>query len=287
MHHVAERLGLALAFVLCLSALPLQTGALTLDEVAWENVSGLDNTIVVFTLIFSNPAQVPSEPVEGTINAQEFGAFLPDVDLICEFSIPSLPPGETYEVECRINLGELPETPERLDAAGNRQVIGTGGAPLPPPGTPGVIIVSCPLPDFWGGGVDVEWTGDGGGQVIVHRGILPVCSGRGPSYIFTNVGCEAPEGAAWSFSDVCPGWTPNLVTEEFGQAPNPLPPGPWTGWIAVESDLPLGEFCEFKMDLSCGIGVAEINITAEICDCDAVLPLEPATWGQIKSLYPE
>ncbi len=256
----------------------------TLDDVQWTNFNGPGGPSVEFRLTFSNPDPTPSETLTGTVNAQDFGAFLPDGVMICEFTVPPIDPGETHVVTCVIELEDLPPSPPRQDEAGNFLVV--PGGPPPPPGVPGILLFDCPETDFWAGGVDVVWSGDGGGQAIVHRGLLPVCSIAGSvSYIRMETNCDQGGGVGWSFSDLCSGWTANLVTEQFGQAPNPLPSGPWTGWIEVTSTQPLGSVCDFDVDLTCGVGSAEINVTGEVCDCDRTVPLEPATWGLIKNHY--
>jgi hypothetical protein len=256
----------------------------TLDDLQWTNFQGPGGPSVEFRLTFVNPDQTPSEPLQGTINAQEFGAFLPDGPLVCEFTVPVMAPGETHVVVCQVEIEDLPPAPPRQDEAGNFIVV--PGGPPAPPGMPGVLLVDCPESDFWVGGVDVTWTGDGGGQAIVHRGILPVCSVVGSvSYVRMETDCSSGGGVGWSFSDVCAGWTANLVTEQFAQAPNPLPSGPWTGWIELRSTQPLGSVCDFDLDLTCGIGSAEINVTGQVCNCDRAVPVDSSTWGQIKNHY--
>jgi hypothetical protein len=275
----------SLALVAFGLALAARAGARgLLEDLTWENFNGPGGPAVEFRLTFINPDAAPSEPLEGTVNAQDFGAFLPDGILICEFSVPPLAQNETHVVVCQIELADLPPVPPRQDEAGNFLVV--PGGPPPPPGVPGTLVFDCPVTDFWAGGVDVIWTGDGGGQVIVHRGMLPVCSVPGSvSYIRLDMDCNQGGGVGWSFSDVCAGWTANLVNEFFFQAPNPLPSGPWTGWIEVTSTQPLGAVCDFDLDLACGAGTAEINVTGQICDCDRAVPLEATSWGRIKNQY--
>jgi hypothetical protein len=276
MHHVVRPSASLIAALIFLTMLSVQAPAITLDDIAWENLGDNPVPTVVFTATFRNEATEDSEPVDGTINAQPFGAFLPNVSLICDFHVPSLPPGATFDVVCEIDIGELPPDPDRFDIAGNRI--------NPPPGTPG-IRTSCPLPDFWGGGVDVFWIGDGDVEVILHRGILPVCPGRGTSFIRVLMDCGVPDQVGWSFSELCPGWEADLLDDNYDPAPNPLPAGPFQGWIAVSTDAPIGEVCEFNMDLTCGDAIGLIEMTGEACDCDLQVPVEPSTWGRIKNLH--
>jgi len=286
MHRVTRQLAGLLALVLLLApAAPIEARIeVSIDEVAWENRGVPPDQTVVFTIPFVNPDAAPTPATDGTINAQEFGAFLPDTDLICEFTIPPIPPNGRVEVVCEIRLDDLPGNAPRLDLAGNWLALPTSP---PPPGFPSVTVVGCPLPDYWGGGIDVIWEGNEPGQAIIHRGVLPVCQGFASSYIQISTNCTDLGGIAWSFSNLCPDWTASVVNSVFAPAPNPLPSGEWTGWIEVSSNLPLGASCDLDLDLTCGPGIAKINVTGEVCQCDRPLPLEPSTWGQIKSMYPE
>jgi hypothetical protein len=285
MHPIARRFAslLALVFLVALSVPVEARPLLSIDEVTWENRGVPPDQTVLFTLPFENPDPETTPPTQGRINAQEFGAFLPDVDLICDFTIPPIPPSGRVEVTCEIGLEELPGNSPRLDAAGNWLFL--PGSPAPP-GYPSIVVVGCPLEDYWGGGIDVVWEGSEPGQAIIHRGILPVCFGLGISYIRISTNCTDGGGISWSFSDLCPGWNANLVNSVFTQAPNPLPPGPWTGWIEVSSNLLLGETCDLDLDMTCGTGIAVINVMGQVCQCDRPVPNEPSTWGRIKSTYP-
>jgi hypothetical protein len=285
MHHIARRSAAltALVFLLALSAPVEARLLLSIDEVSWENRGVPPDQTVLFTVVFVNPDSEATAPAEGRINAQEFGAFLPDADLICEFSLDPIPPGGRAEIMCEIRLDELPTNAPRLDAAGNW--LSLPGTP-PPPGHPEITVVGCPLPDFWGGGIDVVWEGDDPGQGIIHRGVLPICEGVSSSYIGLTTNCSDNEQIFWSFSDVCPDWDANLVNNVFAPAPNPLPPGPWTGWIELGSDLLLGATCDLTLNMTCGNAIAEIDVSGEVCQCDRPVPLEPSTWGRIKSYYP-
>lgn len=255
----------------------------TLDDVGWTNFNGPGGPSVEFQLTFVNPDGTPSEQLEGSINAQQFGAFLPDEGLICTFTVPSIPPGGTQLVVCTIELEDLPPVPPRYDEAGNFLVV--PGGPPPPPGVPGTLVGDCPEVDFWAGGVDIIWTGDGGGQAIVHRGLLPVCARAGAiSYIRLQSNCGS--GASWSFANLCPGWSANLVTSQYAPAPNPLPPGPFTGYVEVFTSQSQGAVCDFDLNMLCGDATASIHVTGEVCDCERPVAVEPSTWGRIKSTYP-
>lgn len=286
MHHLTRGLPAFLALIfLLIPAAPLQARIeVSIDEVAWENRGVPPNQTVLFTIPFVNPDAETTPPTDGTLNAQEFGAFLPDTDLICEFTVPSIPPNGRVEVTCEIGLDELPGNAPRLDLAGNWLAL--PGSP-PPPGFPSIAVVGCPLPDYWGGGIDIIWGGNQPGQAIIHRGVLPVCQGFASSYIEITTNCTEGGGIGWSFSNVCPNWTANVVNSQFAPAPNPLPAGQWTGWIELTSSLPLGASCDVDLDMTCGTGIAKINVTGQVCECDRPLPLEPSTWGQIKSMYPD
>jgi hypothetical protein len=284
--HLNQRLRSAfLAACLGVAAFSAAHARGTLDDVSWSNFNGPGGPSVEFRLTFGNPDGTPSEPLQGTVNAQEFGAFLPDVALICEFTVPSMPPGGTHVVVCTVELEDLPPAPPRFDEAGNYLII--PGGPPAPPGTPGVLVGDCPVVDFWAGGIDVIWTGDGGGQAIVHRGLLPVCARAGAiSYIRLEMDCGSAGGVSWSFSNLCSGWSANLVNAQYGQAPNPLPPGPFTGYVEVFTTQNQGAVCDFDMNLLCGDATGTIHVTGEVCDCERPVAVEPATWGRIKATYP-
>jgi hypothetical protein len=256
-----------LAFVLALSLPFLGARALAVgvDEVTWETFG----TNVQFTIIFVNTGSTPSEPISGEVNAQRFGAFLPNEGFICDLSVPSLQPGETFTIVCEAEPGtDIPLSAEKilpweLDSVGD-----------------------CPPDDFWAGNVEIAWVGDGGGNVDVHQGTLQMCPGAGNSCIRVRIAC--PEAASWMFSEACAGWTFTLVDENFEPAPNPLPPGQFDGWICVQGDPadPVGLSCSYELQVTCGGETAIVSIVSEVCDCLA-LPVEPSTWGRIKSLIGE
>jgi hypothetical protein len=212
-----------------------------------------------------NNDEVPSDPVSGTLRPQPFGAFVdtPD-DLICTFEVPSLPGGGKYTVNCEIPFDLLPKDAKRL---------------LPWQGETG-----CDPDNFWAGGVEAAWTGDGDGIEFVHRGTLQVCPRVGPSYIRILVDC--PESAGWFFdTKACGGgFSTDLMDFNLNEAPNPLPPGEFHGWISVDTDteVPFGETCPFSLFMTCGDITREIHVTAVTCDCDRVVPVEESTWGRIK-----
>jgi hypothetical protein len=210
-----------------------------------------------------NNNEVPSDPVVGEFRPQPFGGFVGNQGGgIGVFEIPSLPGGETYTVINEVPLDDLPPSARRL---------------LPWEGE-----VGCPIDDFWSGGVEASWTGDAGGLEAVHRGSLLVCPMEGCSYI--RVLADCPDGAYWEFQDVCPGFETGLVDNDFNEAPNPLPPGRFEGWICVDGDreLNFGETCAFDLVFACGDETAPLHMTVLTCDCSRATAVEPSTWGAIK-----
>jgi len=247
---------------------------LTENDISWQQ-SGSD---VTFTLVFHNPDANPSDEVTGALNSQEFGAFLENIGVICNFTVPPIPPGGMHEVMCTVPLSSLPQSAQVL---------------LPPakaaPGGSDDRIAACPGPN-WFGNVDVIF--GAGGQVNAHlAGNVPVCPTAGPTYIHLIVDNCTP-GASWSFANVCPNWTVSLVSDAGGfpggPAPNPLPgsPPPFDGWICISANaaVPIGSVCCFDLNLDCAGQMARITVWAEACDW-ATVSVESRSWSAIKSLF--
>lgn len=271
----ANTYGLVLAAALmvpvCTLAAPPELG---MDDISWVQV-GQD---VQFTLTFRNPGATASDAVSGVLSSQQFGAFLENFGLICNFDVPSIPPGETWMVNCTVPLSSLPQGAEVLLP------------PTKPSDVPGDgLAQACTVPN-WFGNVDVMF--GAAPTVNAHlAGNVPVCVGGGPTYIHIIVD-NCPAGATWNFTNVCMNWTVALVSDAGGvpglPAPNPLPPNPppFDGWICISAAaaVPVGTVCCFDMNLSCGGQPATIRIWAEACPCSTV-GAEESTWGKIKSLY--
>jgi len=49
----------------------------------------------------------------------------------------------------------------------------------------------------------------------------------------------------------------------------------------------LGEMCDLNLDLTCGTGIAQINVTGGDLPVRSACPVERSTWGQIKTQYPK
>ena len=241
-----------------------------LAEASWTT----DMDLVTFHLVFHNPdPDTPSLPVSGSVFSQEFGVFLPDQGLIDEFDIPPIPPESFFDVFFEVPLSGLPPT------AGE---ILPGNGPLAP-GVHGVAQPLCPPDDHWDGNVDIFWGVPGAlAQVLAHYGTLQVGPGVGNSYIHVVTNCAFP--ATWTITGLCAGFSATLVNEDLSPAPNPVPAG-WTGHICVSAaaSVPVGSTCCFKVNFNCGGIPGVIDLCVEVCDWTT--PVEPVTWGRIKSLY--
>ena len=136
--------------------------------------------------------------------------------------MPPLPAAGTWETTYLVPTDSLPpETPRLPDDAG----------PV------------CPQTEAWRGSVEVAWSESGvpGGSTS-RRGyaLVPVAPGDGASHVLLTIDGPDPAGTTWSFEEPCPAWSAELLTDAGGApgspAPNPIPPGPFTGWVAVSAD---------------------------------------------------
>ena len=48
--------------------------------------------------------------------------------------------------------------------------------------------------------------------------------------------CDPNATIIWTFSGVCPDWSASLLNDDFTPVASPLPPGSFTGWIAVQAE---------------------------------------------------
>ncbi|MBU1950711.1 MAG: hypothetical protein KJ927_18505, partial [Candidatus Eisenbacteria bacterium] len=153
-----------------------------LGAVDWETLPGTD--IVQFHLRWDNPSLTETTSmISGTMNSQEFGAFMPDFGPIGQFDVPALAPDSFFDIFFEVALADLPPNPI------------TQGEP--PPGGP------CPTSDHWDGNVDIAWDGSGGpGQVNYHFGDLTVCAGGGASLIHVAE-LVCPTDMPWTISGLC------------------------------------------------------------------------------------
>ena len=131
---------------------------------------------------------MPSGPVNGTLNSQHFGVFLPDYGQIGSFSVPPIAPSSFFDVFVEIPLIQLPPPPDKQIGQP-----GPGPESMSPHGGPR-ISNDCPSDTNWAGNVDLIWSGPGGnGQVNKHYGDLVACIGGSPSCVhlrFNN--CSGP-----------------------------------------------------------------------------------------------
>lgn len=265
-------IGLAAIAALLVLALPppARAGALpgpALDpaDIGWQTVG----SSIHFSLRFRNPSGTePTDAAAGTVHAQEFGVFLPDLNLLHTFNVPPIMPDSFFDVFFDVPRCDLPHgcTP-----------------PLAAKRAPAAQAIPCPPFDHWDGNIDVRWNGPGGaGQVFKHIGAPQVCPGHGNSYTHVTTACAFP--SPWVIAGVCAGWSVTLVNEDLTPAPNPVPPG-WTGFICVSANanVPFGSVCCFTVTFTCLGAPAVINMCATACDCP--VPVHPTTWGLIKARY--
>jgi hypothetical protein len=220
----------------------------TLSTVDWTTTG----SVVTFHQHWTNESAThPSDPVSGEMSSQEFGVFLPNYGPIGHFDVPPIAPSGFFDVFFDVDLADLPPNPTITVPGGN-----------PPAGTP------CYTEDHWHGNVDISWTGAGGGSVNKHFGEMPVCPGSAPTTLFVETMCNAPTGAAWNITGLCPGWTATLVNTDLSLAPNPVPPG-WIGLISVQAaaGVPIGSTCCFQVNFSCGGELGTIDVCAKACAC--------------------
>lgn len=280
MYPIAKKyawVALATASLLCLSIVPALAN-IQLTDCSWET----NGTNVMFSLKFHNPDPAPSAPANGEMWAQPFGFFVQNTQLIQSFDIPTLAPDSFFDIFFSVSLSDLPLSAPKITPVG-----GSGGSSS-------AKLQGCPPDYFWAGNVDIFWGGPGGNaNANYHFGTLQICPGGSSSYIHVFGNCPDPSGTSWSFGALCPGWSATLVTSNAmglpgGPAPNPLPPGPFDGWICVSANagVVVGSTCCFDLTLYCGPQPAIVHMCAEACIWETV-PVESTTWGKVKSLYRE
>ncbi len=143
--------------LLLVSAAIAAPPVLTDTDISWQQTGG----DVTFSFVFRNPEATTSDQVTGVLNSQEFGAFLANFGIICNFTAPPIPPAGSHEVTCTVPLSSLPSGAEVLLPAAKAA-----------PGGSDDRIAACPGPN-WFGNVDVIF--GSGGQVNAHlAGNVPV-----------------------------------------------------------------------------------------------------------------
>ena len=253
----------------CAKACACQHPQPHLDVTDWA----LNGANVRFHMRWSNPGQLDSDPIGGTIKSQPFGAFVPDAGDIGPFNVPPLAPSSFFDVFVEVPLASLPAQPQKILPGGGPHAIATKGAQTE---------AECPPDTSWSGNVDIQWNdpAGGGGQVNRHFTDLLVNPGVGSSHVHTLIFCNSPIGASWSIAGVCPGWHVALLNEDFTPAPNPVPPG-WTGWISVAADagvLP-GSSCCFSVTFVCDGVPGTIDVCAEACAWNVATGVIPNPLG--------
>jgi len=193
--------------------------------------------------------------------------------MLHQSQLPEMPVDSFFDVFFDIEYSQLPPPPPTSTGPTKGSSFGTSAAQDGP----------CPPDNHWDGNVDVIWANAGGtGQANYHFGTIQVCPGSGKSYIHVITGCTG--GVTWGISGGCPGWSANLVNEDFTPAPAVLPPF-WTGWICISADasVAIGATCCFDLNLDCGGQLATVNLCASACQC--ATQNESSTWGRLKGLY--
>ena len=218
-----------------------------LDKVEWSMV---DAGNVRFHMRWANhDPETASQPTSGSMQSQEFGAFLPDYGFIGEFNVPPIMPESFFDVFFDVPLGSLPPPPEK--------VLPNGGPPL---GWP------CPRDTVWAGNVDVYWDSLGVPiNVQWHWTQVLVNPGVGASLIHVVTNCASP--AAWAINGLCNGFNATLVNaDKVTPAPNPLPAG-WAGYVVVSSPPGTagGLVCCFTVVLTCNGVPGVLRVCATTC----------------------
>jgi hypothetical protein len=227
--------------------------------VDWSTLAGTGN--VRFHVRWLNPSMTqPTSPATGHMGSQKFGAFLPELGTIGDFTIPSISPASFFDVFLDVALTALPPTAPKVLS---------GGGPSPTGGP-------CPPDDDWDGNVDVTWNGPAGaGTVNRHYGTILLNSDGGHGWIHVISGCASTLGATWALGPVCNGFTAVLMNEDNTPAPNPLPPG-WTGFLVLgAAGTPAGTTCCVSLTLHCAGSSATIQVCATTCNW-GTLGVDPA-----------
>jgi hypothetical protein len=250
------------------------SGDVSLEDVTWSS----PGSTVSFTLTFRNTnPQARSRGVYGRLHAHFFGDFPSPGPSLSSFALSSIPPSQTATVTLNVPVSSLPPSAARLLP---------GGAPSLP---------GCVSGSTWIGGASVRWRETGVSDTTVSscsRSALSVCPASGPSHVQVSVGCADPAGVSWTVTPLPPEWNASLVQDSGGTpglpAPNPLPPGPFAGWISVEaaSSVPAGATADVAMVLGCGSESARVIVTATACWCQDPTDVVSTVEGTHLALHP-
>ena len=251
---------------LCVTTCPCQpTGANphpgTID---WSNVPGTQD--VRFHVRWTNPStNMPTAPASGDMMSQMFGVFQPDFGPIGHFDLPAIQVGSFFDVFFDVPPGSRPPNPNKPGGAPT-------GSPAAGPGArPSAALAGPCLPDTtWNGNVDIKWTAAGTpAEVSYHYGTLNVCVGTAGSFIHLKaLECLPNNPIPWVLSALCPGFSAELVNEDFTPAPNPVPSG-WSGYIHVSAAAatPVPLTCCFTLTFTCNGVPGLIYMCATTCNC--------------------
>jgi hypothetical protein len=155
------------------------------------------------------------------------------------------------------------------------------GDSLPPAAERLIVGESDPVPGCiagteWPGQLRIEWSEAGTQQSdATERGQveLPVCPKSEASSAQLAVQVNDASGALWHFSGITPGWLAELRENAAGApgnpAPNPLPPGPFDGWLCVSADdniVPPAS-TEILWTIVSGSDTSTVSVDAQSCNC--------------------
>jgi hypothetical protein len=166
-------------------------------------------------------------------------------------------PGEITALQWTIPGDSLPPSAARLVAGENDPVPG------------------CLVGNEWTGQLNIEWSEAGTNVTnMVARGHvgLPVCPNSDASAAQLAVQVNASSGH-WAFLGMTPGWFAELRENDSGApgnpAPNPLPPGPFDGWLCISADdnVVTPALAEMIWTIVTGSDTANVHVDAQSCDC--------------------
>ena len=195
------------------------------------------------TPVFADARRLGGSPAIHFAETLELGPLLPDEIAALQWTIPA---------------DSLPPAAERL-------VVG-GSDPVP----------GCIAGSEWPGQFRIEWSEAGTNVIdVIERGKveLPVCPNSDASSAQLAVQVNDASGGYWVFSGMTPGWLAELKENASGApgnpALNPLPPGPFDGWLCVSADATVipPAFAEIIWTVVSGSDTASIHVDAQSCNC--------------------
>jgi len=221
-----------------------------LSATFWNFVDPTGQT-VQFTTEWTTPTSLSeTSPVTATLNAQAFGAFMPDGVELGTVNVPSIPPGGSTVVSLEFPADHLPAAPETILPGGGP---GSGAA--------------CGSGN-WDGSLDVRWPVSAGlDRSETHSAAIPVQAGGTESFIAVASQCGTGAGNAAILSTMSPGFHARLLGEDrLTPAPDPLPAN-WHGYLALSADAGVADGTQSCAGLwiPCDTTSATISVCATAC----------------------